>query len=115
MEQTNFRICAVPLTWVSWTLSRRYIRWQGGLLVYIKSHLSFRLLTNYTKPKDTQVILFELNLKNKKSMLMYFYRPHTQNKIHFLENSSITSDHYSSTYGNYMILENFNMESNIQN
>lgn len=70
---------------------------------------------NYTKPKDTQVILFELNLKYKKSMLMYFYRPHTQNKKHFLENSSITSDHYSSTYDNYMILENLNMESNIQN
>ena len=35
---------------------------QGGLLVYIKSHLPSRRLTNYTTLKDIQVISFELNL-----------------------------------------------------
>ena len=38
---------------------------QGGLLVYIKSHLPSRRLTNYTTPKDIQVISFELNLRKK--------------------------------------------------
>ena len=36
---------------------------QGGLLVYIKSHLPSRLLSIHSSPKDIQAIQFELNLR----------------------------------------------------
>ena len=35
----------------------------GGLLIYIKSSLPVKILSNYTLPSDIQVISFELNLK----------------------------------------------------
>ena len=39
-----------------------------GLLIYIKSHLPSRRLTNYTTPKHIQIIPFELNLRKEKWM-----------------------------------------------
>ena len=46
---------------------------QGGLLVYIKSHLSSRLFSIHNTANDIQVILFELNLRNEKCMFMCIY------------------------------------------
>ena len=39
---------------------------QGELLVYIKSHLLSRRLTNYIMSKNVQIIPFELNLRKEK-------------------------------------------------
>ena len=85
---------------------------QGGLLVYIKSHLPSRRLTNYTTPKDIQIIPFELNLRKEKWMFMCIYKPPAQNKQYFLENVFMIVDHYSSIYDNHIILGDFNMEPN---
>ena len=43
---------------------------------------------------------------------MCVYRPPAQNKQYFLENLSMTVDHYSSIYANHIILGDFNMEPN---
>ena len=83
-----------------------------GLLVYIKSHLPSRRLTNYTMPKGIQIIPFELNLRKAEWMFMCIYRPPAQNKHHFLENLSMITDHYSSIYDNRIILGDVNMEPN---
>ena len=83
---------------------------QGRLLVYIKSHLPSRSLTNYTTPKDIQVIPFELNLRKERWMFLCFYRSPAQNKQYFLENLTMIVDHYSSIYDNHIILEDFNLE-----
>ena len=56
---------------------------QGGLLVYIKSHLSFKLLSIHNTSNDIQVIPFELNLREKKWMFMCIYRPPKQNSQYF--------------------------------
>ena len=85
---------------------------RGGLLVYIKSHLPSRRLTNYSMPKDIQIIPFELNLRKEKWMFMCIYRPPAQSKQYFLENLSMIVDHYSSIYDNHIILGDFNMEPN---
>ena len=67
---------------------------QGGLLVYIKSHLPSRLLSIHNTANDIQVILFEINLRNEKWMSMSIYRPPKQNNQYFLENLSSIVDHY---------------------
>ena len=85
---------------------------QGGLLVYIKSHLSFKLLSIHNTSNDIQVILFEFNLREKKWMFMCIYRPPKQNSQYFLENLSSIADHYSNIYDNYIFLGDFNMEPN---
>ena len=83
---------------------------QGGLLIYIKSHLLSRRLANYTTPKDIQVISFELNLKKERWMFLCIYRPPAQNKQYFLDTLTMIVDHYSSIYGNHIILGDFNLE-----
>ena len=83
---------------------------QGGLLVYIKSHLPSRRLTNYTTPKDIQVISFELNRRKERWMFLCIYRPPAQNKQYFLDNLTMIVDHYSSIYDNHIILGDFNLE-----
>ena len=85
---------------------------QGGLLVYIKSHLPSKLLSTHNISNSIQVIPFELNLGKDKWMLMCIYRPPKQNNQYFLENLSSIADHYSSIYGNYIFLVEFNMEPN---
>ena len=43
-------------------------------------------------------------------MFMCIYRPPSQNKQYFLDKLLDIIDHYSSIYGNYVILGDFNME-----
>ena len=85
---------------------------QGGLLVYIKSHLPSKLLSIHNTSHDIQVIPFDLNLRKEKWMFMCIYRPPKQNSQYFLENLSSIAHHYSSIYGNYIFLGDFNMEPN---
>ena len=83
---------------------------QGGLLIYIKAHLSSRLLSNLISPKDIQEVPFELNLRKEKWIFVCIYRPPKQDSQYFLENVSLIIDHYSSIYDNHIILGDFNME-----
>ena len=85
---------------------------QGGLLVYIKSHLPSKLLSIHNASNDIQVISFEINLKKEKWMFMCIYRPPKPNSQYFLQNLSSIADHYSSIYNNYIFLGDFNMEPN---
>ena len=83
---------------------------QGGLLVYIKSHLPSRRLTNYTTPKDIKVISFELNLRKERWVFLCIYRPPAQNKQYFLDNLTMVVAHYSSIFNNHINLGDFNLE-----
>ena len=81
---------------------------QGGLLVYIKSHLPSKPLSTHNISNDTQVIPFALNLRKEK----WIYKPPRQNNQYFLENLSSIADRYSTIYDNYIFLGDFNMEPN---
>ena len=85
---------------------------QGGLLVYIKSHLPSKRLSIHNTSNDIQVIPFELNLRKEKWMFMCIYRPPKQNSQYFLENLSSLAHHYSSIYGNCIFIGDFNVEPN---
>ena len=54
---------------------------QGGLLVYIKSHLPSKLLSTHNISNNIQVIPFELNLRKEKWMFMCIYRTPKQSNI----------------------------------
>ena len=47
----------------------------GGLLMYIKSSLPVKILSNYLLPSDIQAIPFELNLKKRTSLFVSSYKP----------------------------------------
>ena len=47
---------------------------QRGLLIYIKSHWPFRVLSSSNTANDIQVTPFELNLRKERWMFMSTYR-----------------------------------------
>ena len=82
---------------------------QGGLLVYIKSHLPSKPLSTHNISND---IPFELKLRKEKWMFVCIYKPPKRNNQYFLENLSSIADRYSTIYDNYIFLGDFNMEPN---
>ena len=54
-------------------------RYSGGLLIYIKSSLTVKILSYYILPSDIQAIPFELNLKKRKWLFVSIYKLPSQN------------------------------------
>ena len=50
----------------------------GGLLVFTKSHPPTRQLTKLKIPMDIQIIIFELNLRKEKRLVVSVYKPPAQ-------------------------------------
>ena len=69
----------------------------GGLLIYIKSSLPAKFLSNYTLPSNIHAIPFELNLKKTKWLFISIYKPPSENSQYFL-NSISDMLHYCSSY-----------------
>ena len=49
-------------------------RRRGGLLVYIKVSITTRVLTNFSTPADTQIIVFKINLGKEKLLFVAIYK-----------------------------------------
>ena len=57
---------------------------RGGLLVFTKSHLPTRQLTKLKIPMDIQIIIFKLNLRKEKWLVVSVYKPPAQDATYFL-------------------------------
>ena len=87
----------------------------GGILVFIKEHIISRRLHDLDISPDVQIIPIELNLRNKKWLLLPIYRPPKQDGAYFKEHVERVIDFYSSTsVANVVVLGDFNMETGDQ-
>ena len=50
-------------------------KYSGGLMVFIKSHIPSKLLSDFCLPQDFQAIHFEISLKNRKWLVVSLYNP----------------------------------------
>ena len=83
----------------------------GGLLVYVKSDLLVRQLSNHTLDEGIEFIVFEINLRKRKWLVIIIYRnPSKTNKDIFIQNLSNTLDFYTADYDDYIIAGDFNLE-----
>ena len=57
---------------------------RGGMLVYIKSSLPSRIMSNFKLPENIQVIPFEFNLRKEKWLFVSIYKPPLQSNNYFL-------------------------------
>ena len=80
------------------------------LLVFVKEHIIAKRLCGISLRSDVQIIPIELNLRNKKWLLIPIYRPPSQNFAIFKEELERVIDLYSNSYENHMIIGDFNME-----
>ena len=82
-----------------------------GLLFYVKSNLPSKLITLHKFPKENQCIPIELNISNKKFVIMSIYRPPRENLKSFLEKLSEGLDIFCQHYENICIIGDFNATS----
>ena len=86
-------------------------RYSGGLLVYIKSHIPSRFLSDFDLPNDFQAIPFELSIKNRKWLVISLYNPDKALSRIFLKNLSKLIDFYlKKKYENLLLIGDFNLQ-----
>ena len=67
----------------------------GGLLVYVKSDILIRQLSNHTLDDGIEIIALELNLRKRKWLVIFIYRNPKTDKDIFIQNLSNTLDFYT--------------------
>ena len=82
----------------------------GGLQVYVKGSIPAKVLTSFSTPADTQIIVFEINLRKEKLLLIAIYKPPSLNSQFFLDTLSDLLDFYSNHYEKKVILRDFNLK-----
>ena len=80
----------------------------GGLLIYVKTNLPSKMINLYDFNKDIQCIAMELNVSNKRYIILSIYRPPKQKIDYFLDSLSEGLDFYSKNYENICIIGDFN-------
>ena len=85
-------------------------RKSGTLLVYVKVTIpSCQLFLPKFKFR-TQALPFDLNLRNKKWLVISIYRPPSDLLSRFLESLTSIIDFFSSAYDNFIIMGDFNAQ-----
>ena len=56
-----------------------------SLLVYVNENIPCKLLSKHISPLDIQSLIFELNLRKQKWLIISIYRPPNQSKKYFLD------------------------------
>ena len=86
---------------------------KGGLLVFVNNDIPSKYLRNSHLPGDIQAIPLEINLKQRKLLVVSIYRPPDQNLDYFLSSITGLLDHYLKSYEDFVIMGDFNAnESN---
>ena len=79
-------------------------------MLFVRSSIPARMLSNYRLPPDIQAIPFEINLKNQKWLFVSVYKPQSLNNQYFCDSLSELLDFYSSIYDNKVVFGDFNLE-----
>ena len=99
----RFRI-TILITWISWAFQSDINHRSGGLLIHIKAPLPSEILSKFRLPINIQMIPFEINLRNKKWLIVGVYKPQSQSNQHFLDILGDLTDFYLKDYDNNVIL-----------
>ena len=81
-----------------------------GILVYEKSSIPSRRLPCENLCNSTRAVIFEIDLRKEKWLVMSIYRPPSQSCEHFLNNLTNLIDFFADTYEYYLIMDDFNIE-----
>ena len=79
----------------------------GGIVLFVREDIPSKLLSLKNSP--TEAFLIEINLRKKKSLLSWSYKPDRENIENHLETLSKSLTLYSSSYENLIIVGDFNV------
>ena len=81
---------------------------KGGLLVYVNKNIPSKYLRSFHLPNDIQVIPIEVNLKQRKLLVVSIYRSSDQKLAYFLPSITDLLDRYLKTYEDFIVIGEFN-------
>ena len=67
---------------------------EGGLLVFVNNDIPSKYLRSFHLPGDIQAIPLEINLKQRKLLVVSINRTPEQNLEYFLSSITVLRDHY---------------------
>ena len=82
----------------------------NGIFIYAKSSIALRCLSYEELCISIQDILFEINLRKEKWLVISVYRPSLQNSEYFLNFLTKVIDYFGNTNDNRLILGDFDLE-----
>ena len=82
----------------------------GGLLVYIKSTIPSKILTDFDHLKKIQALAFEIHLNKKKWLVVSIYNPNKILGNDFLSNLTDLIDFYGRRFEHCILIGDFNMQ-----
>ena len=56
----------------------------GGLLLYLNENLPGKIVNSYKFKDNSEIILFDISISNKKWLLLGNYEPSSQNDLSFI-------------------------------
>ena len=83
----------------------------GGILFYPNENLPGKIINSYNFKKNSEIILFEFSVSNKKWLLLGNYKPPSQNDLSFINELNLALNFCSPIYENFVLLGDFNMST----
>ena len=83
----------------------------GGLLLYVNENLLGKIINSYKFKGNSEIILFEFSVSNKKWFLLGNYKPPSQNDLSFINELNLAFNFFSPIYENFVLLGDFNMST----
>ena len=72
----------------------------GGLLLYVNENLPGKIINSYKFKENSEIILFEFSVSNKKWLLLGTYRPPSQNDLSFINELNLAWNFFNPIYEN---------------
>ena len=83
----------------------------GGLLLYVNEDIPGKIINSYKFKENSEIILFEFSVPNKKWLLLGNYRPPSQNDLSFINELNLALNFFSPSYKNFALLGDFNLST----
>ena len=83
----------------------------GGLLLYVNENLPGKIINSYKFKENSEIIVFEFSVSNKKWLLLGNYRPPSQNDLSFISELNLALNFFSPIYENFVLLGDFSLST----
>ena len=82
-----------------------------GLLPNVNENLPGRIINSYKFKENSEIILFELSVSNKKWLLLGNYRHPSQKDLSFINKLNLALNYFSPIYENFVLFDDFNLST----
>ena len=83
----------------------------GGLLLNVNENLPGKIINSCRFRENSEIVLFEFSVSNKKWLLLGNYKPPSQNDFSFIKELNLALNFFRPIYENFVLLGDFNMST----